>query len=138
MWRDIVAACEGTDDDPVAVAADLDNAVAEFHSHFKPLVEKKVDQYLKELRESNAERKGGENEEPDRVRMQELWEEGYRYHITGEAIQFFYGAGATASGKLAAGNRYALAKPAQFDITDKMINRGSVYYPVPDTEEPPW
>lgn len=138
MWRDILAACDGTDDDPVTVAADLDNAVAEFHAHFKPLVEQRVDKYLKELREQNAERKSGEAEEPDRGRMQELWEEGYRYHITGEAIQFFYGASATADGKLAAGGRYVLAKRATYDIEDKMINKGSVFYPAPSVEDPPW
>ena len=43
----------------------------EFYQHFKPLVEKKVDEYLREVREENMQRKPGDdfNERQPRARQ---------------------------------------------------------------------
>lgn len=129
--------CLETGDDPATVAADLDNAVHEFHSHYKPLIEKKVNEYLKELREQNAKRTGSQEPyEPDEQHMRQLYQEGFAYWILGEVRRFYQKARATADGKLASRGTYMLAKRAAYDFTDKS-NKNTTEYDVPDYEEPP-
>lgn len=130
--------CRETGDDPATVAADLDNAVHEFHAHYKPLIEKKVNEYLKELREQNAKRTGSQEPyEPDEQHMRHLWEEGYAYHVLGEVRRFYEKARATGDGKLMRAGTYMLAKRATYTVEDKS-NKNTVEYDVPDYEEPPW
>ena len=138
LRRDVAEVCRETGDDPAAVAADLDNAVHEFHAHFKPLIEKKVNEYLKDLREQNAKRTGSQEPfEPDEQHMQQLWTEGHRYWILGEVVRFYAKARATTDGGLMSSGTYMLAKKATYTYLDKS-NKGTTYYEVPDHESLDW
>lgn len=130
--------CRETGDDPSVVAADIDNAVHEFHSHYKPLIEKKVNEYLKELRETNAKRTGGQEPyEPDEQHMRHLWQEGHELWINGQVVRFYEKATATSDGGLASRGTYMLTKKATYTVEDKS-NKNTTYYDVPEDEEYPW
>lgn len=119
------------------VAADLDNAVHEFYEHFKPLVERRVNRYINEVRSENMKRKSDDEPlEPDRGRLGELWTEGYRYWIEGEVVQYVGVARGGSGGELRLAETVVLAKRAKYDFTDKS-NRGASVYHVPQFEEPP-